>query len=98
MEVQHEKLKKLMANQILYENALEKNSEERLSKTIFPDPDTECSPPPPAQEFQTARLLLSHFGFLSLEALKVQNYSPDHSKFFHSCFVFTATFFQMHFV
>lgn len=70
MEVQHEKLKKLMANQILYENALEKNSEERLSKTIFPDPDTECSPPPPAQEFQTARLLLSHFGFLSLEALK----------------------------
>ncbi|XP_078274700.1 ral GTPase-activating protein subunit beta isoform X5 [Rhinoraja longicauda] len=70
MEVQHEKLKKLMANQILYENALEKISEERLSNTTFPDPDTECSPPPPAQEFQTARLLLSHFGFLSLEALK----------------------------
>ncbi|XP_059508671.1 ral GTPase-activating protein subunit beta isoform X2 [Stegostoma tigrinum] len=70
LEVQHEKLKKLMAKQILYENALEKISEERLSKTLFPDPVTECIPPPPAQEFQTARLLLSHFGFLSLEALK----------------------------
>ncbi|XP_062897049.1 ral GTPase-activating protein subunit beta isoform X6 [Mobula hypostoma] len=70
MEVQHEKLKKLMENQIIYENALEKVSEEKLSKTTFPDPDTECTPPPPAQEFQTARLLLSHFGFLSLEALK----------------------------
>ncbi|XP_078093086.1 ral GTPase-activating protein subunit beta isoform X6 [Mustelus asterias] len=70
LEVQHEKLKNLMAKQILYENALEKISEERLSKTLFPDPVTECIPPPPAQEFQTARLLLSHFGFLSLEALK----------------------------
>ncbi|XP_059837058.1 ral GTPase-activating protein subunit beta isoform X4 [Hypanus sabinus] len=70
MEVQHEKLKKLMENQIIYENTLEKVSEEKLSKTTFPDPDTECTPPPPAQEFQTARLLLSHFGFLSLEALK----------------------------
>ncbi|XP_072100898.1 ral GTPase-activating protein subunit beta isoform X5 [Mobula birostris] len=70
MEVQHEKLKKLMENQIIYENALEKVSEEKLSKTTFPDPDTECTPHPPAQEFQTARLLLSHFGFLSLEALK----------------------------
>ncbi|XP_078410946.1 ral GTPase-activating protein subunit beta isoform X4 [Cetorhinus maximus] len=70
LEVQHEKLKNLMAKQVLYENALEKISEERLSKTLFPDPVTECIPPPPAQEFQTARLLLSHFGFLSLEALK----------------------------
>uniref|UniRef100_UPI00398E90BE ral GTPase-activating protein subunit beta isoform X4 n=1 Tax=Pristiophorus japonicus TaxID=55135 RepID=UPI00398E90BE len=70
LEVQHEKLKHLMTKQIQYENALEKISEERLSKTLFPDPVTECTPPPPAQEFQTARLLLSHFGFLSLEALK----------------------------
>ncbi|GCB61182.1 hypothetical protein scyTo_0009295 [Scyliorhinus torazame] len=70
LEVQHEKLKNLMAKQIVYETALEKISEERLTKTLFPDPVTECIPPPPAQEFQTARLLLSHFGFLSLEALK----------------------------
>ncbi|CAB1315515.1 unnamed protein product, partial [Coregonus sp. 'balchen'] len=37
----------------------------------FPDPLTDCKPPPPSEEFQTARLFLSHFGFLSLEALKI---------------------------
>uniref|UniRef100_A0A673G501 Ral GTPase-activating protein subunit beta n=1 Tax=Sinocyclocheilus rhinocerous TaxID=307959 RepID=A0A673G501_9TELE len=42
----------------------------RCSNKPFPDPLTDCKPPAPAQEFQTARLFLSHFGFLSLEALK----------------------------
>uniref|UniRef100_A0A4W3JP54 Ral GTPase-activating protein subunit beta n=1 Tax=Callorhinchus milii TaxID=7868 RepID=A0A4W3JP54_CALMI len=70
LEIQHEKLKNVMAQQILFENSLEKMSEERVCSTTFPDPITECIPPPPAQEFQTARLFLSHFGFLSLEALK----------------------------
>ena len=50
---------------------LEQQSEGELQKRSFPDPVTDCKPPPPAQEFQTARLFLSHFGFLSLEALKV---------------------------
>lgn len=35
-------------------------------------------PPAPAQDFQTARLFLSHFGFLSLEALKPQD--PGNSR------------------
>lgn len=60
-----------MAQQIAYEIRLEQQSEQEFQKRSFPDPVTDCKPPPPAQEFQTARLFLSHFGFLSLEALKV---------------------------
>lgn len=71
LEVQHDKLRILMHKQIEYENALERHSEEIWKSKPFPDPQTDCKPPPPSQEFQTARLFLSHFGFLSLEALKV---------------------------
>ncbi|KAG8565218.1 hypothetical protein GDO81_012762 [Engystomops pustulosus] len=70
LELRHEKLKLGMAKQIAYETALDHVKEEEFRKKSYPDPVTECKPPPPAQEFQTARLLLSHFGFLSLEALK----------------------------
>ncbi|XP_042371129.1 ral GTPase-activating protein subunit beta-like [Plectropomus leopardus] len=69
-----------MTKQIEYENALERHSEEIWNSKPYPDPLTDCKPPPPAQEFQTARLFLSHFGFLSLEALKEPNNSrlPPH--------------------
>lgn len=60
-----------MAKQIEYETTLEHGSEERRGSKSFPDVLTDCKPPSPSQEFQTARLFLSHFGFLSLEALKV---------------------------
>ncbi|ELW69639.1 Ral GTPase-activating protein subunit beta [Tupaia chinensis] len=70
LEERHEKLRSGMAQQIAYEIRLEQQSEEALQKRSFPDPITDCKPPSPAQEFQTARLFLSHFGFLSLEALK----------------------------
>uniref|UniRef100_A0A3Q3IWP6 Rap-GAP domain-containing protein n=1 Tax=Monopterus albus TaxID=43700 RepID=A0A3Q3IWP6_MONAL len=80
LEVQHDKLRVLMTKQIEYENALERHSEEIWKSKHFPDPQTDCKPPPPSQEFQTARLFLSHFGFLSLEALKEPNNSrlPPH--------------------
>uniref|UniRef100_A0A3P9P8E5 Ral GTPase-activating protein subunit beta n=1 Tax=Poecilia reticulata TaxID=8081 RepID=A0A3P9P8E5_POERE len=80
LEIQHSKLRSLMAKQIDYENTLERRSEELLKSKTFPDPQTECKPPLPSQEFQTARLFLSHFGFLSLEALKEPNNSrlPPH--------------------
>uniref|UniRef100_A0A3Q2CS70 Ral GTPase-activating protein subunit beta n=1 Tax=Cyprinodon variegatus TaxID=28743 RepID=A0A3Q2CS70_CYPVA len=80
LEIQHDKLRNLMAKQIEYENTLERCSEELLKSKSFPDPQMDCKPPPPAQEFQTARLFLSHFGFLSLEALKEPNNSrlPPH--------------------
>ncbi|XP_048111470.1 ral GTPase-activating protein subunit beta [Alosa alosa] len=68
LELQHERLRGVMGKQMEYESALEQYSEQLWRKRSFPDPD--CKPPPPSQEFQTARLFLSHFGFLSLEALK----------------------------
>ncbi|CAL9702539.1 unnamed protein product [Knipowitschia caucasica] len=80
LEVQLEKLRAVMAKQIEYEHSLERHSDEKWKSKPFPDPQTDCKPPPPAQEFQTARLFLSHFGFLSLEALKEPNNSrlPPH--------------------
>lgn len=69
--MQHNKLCGVMAKQTEYETTLEHSSEERWCNKSFPGPLTDCKPPPPSQEFQTARLFLSHFGFLSLEALKV---------------------------
>ncbi|XP_039623311.1 ral GTPase-activating protein subunit beta isoform X3 [Polypterus senegalus] len=70
LEAQHEKLRNVMVKQIDYEVALEQHTDELWKAKTFPDPLTDCKPPAPAQEFQTARLFLSHFGFLSLEALK----------------------------
>lgn len=70
LELQHDKLRGVMGKQIEYEATLENYSEQLWRNRSYPDPD--CKPPPPSQEFQTARLFLSHFGFLSLEALKVQ--------------------------
>ncbi|XP_072259767.1 ral GTPase-activating protein subunit beta isoform X6 [Pyxicephalus adspersus] len=80
LERRHEKLKIGMAKQILYETTLDQKKEEEFKKKSYPDPVTECKPPLPAQEFQTARLLLSHLGFLSLEALKepVNSRLPPH--------------------
>lgn len=72
LEQQHDKLRAVMGKQIDYETKLEHYTEELWRNKPFPDPLTDCKPPAPAQEFQTARLFLSHFGFLSLEALKVR--------------------------
>ncbi|XP_057194035.1 ral GTPase-activating protein subunit beta isoform X5 [Triplophysa rosa] len=70
LEQQHDKLRAVMAKQMDYEQKLEHHTEDFWRNKPYPDPLTDCKPPPPAQEFQTARLFLSHFGFLSLEALK----------------------------
>ena len=71
LELQHERLRSMMSKQVEYEHLVERHSEDAWRAKPFPDPHTDCKPPTPAQEFQTARLFLSHFGFLSLEALKV---------------------------
>ncbi|KAK7862307.1 hypothetical protein R5R35_014671 [Gryllus longicercus] len=42
---------------------------EHSCSSKYPDPEQECTPPTPSQEFQTARLFLSHFGFLSFDIL-----------------------------
>lgn len=72
LEVHHDKLRNVMEKQVEYEAALERHSEEIWKKKPFPDPLVDCRPPSSSQEFQSARLFLSHFGFLSLEALKVR--------------------------
>ncbi|XP_034269984.1 ral GTPase-activating protein subunit beta isoform X2 [Pantherophis guttatus] len=80
LEERHEKLRSGMDQQVLYEKSIDQKMEEEWRKKNFPDPVTDCKPPPPAREFQTARLFLSHFGFLSLEALKepVNSRLPPH--------------------
>ncbi|XP_041953409.1 ral GTPase-activating protein subunit beta-like isoform X2 [Alosa sapidissima] len=80
LELQHEHLNVAMSHQLEYEQAVERQSEVGggTGGGVFPDPQRECTPPSPAQDFQTARLFLSHFGFLSLEALKPQD--PGNSR------------------
>ncbi|KAG5282713.1 hypothetical protein AALO_G00059040 [Alosa alosa] len=80
LELQHEHLNVAMSHQLEYEQAVERQSEVGggAGGGVFPDPQRECTPPSPAQDFQTARLFLSHFGFLSLEALKPQD--PGNSR------------------
>ena len=45
-------------------------AKQERSRTSYPNPATECKPPKICNEHQTARLFLSHYGLLSLEALK----------------------------
>ncbi|KAJ8369641.1 hypothetical protein SKAU_G00096690 [Synaphobranchus kaupii] len=71
LEAQHTRLQSVMEQQAEYEATLERQRQDpRTDCQPPPDPRTDCKPPSPAQEFQTARLFLSHLGFLSLEALK----------------------------
>ncbi|KAK6303104.1 hypothetical protein J4Q44_G00255580 [Coregonus suidteri] len=80
LEMQHDRLRSMMSKQMEYECSLERHSEDVWSSKSFPDPLTDCKPPLPAMEFQTARLFLSHFGFLFLETLKERGNSrlPPH--------------------
>lgn len=55
--------------QIAFEENIQRKVERETSE--YPDVETECVAPSLCHEFQTARLLLSHFGFLSLDALQV---------------------------
>ncbi|XP_061428137.1 ral GTPase-activating protein subunit beta isoform X2 [Lethenteron reissneri] len=80
MALQQEKLRKLMEQQMAYEAAVTHARERAQASVEFPDPSTECRLPQPSQDFQTARLFLSHLGFLSPEALKEMGASrmPPH--------------------
>ena len=60
------RLSRLMEAQALAEQKLEQDTESRTQYRV----EFECSPPQPCSEFQTARLILSHLGFLSLPALR----------------------------
>lgn len=49
--------------------AAEQKLEETSSRQEY-RVELECAPPSPCSDFQTARLILSHLGFLSLPALR----------------------------
>ena len=53
----------------------ESKSNEENARRVESENPAECAPPKIIHEFQTARLFLSHFGFLNLEP-KDENNSP----------------------
>ncbi|ESO90184.1 hypothetical protein LOTGIDRAFT_233979 [Lottia gigantea] len=63
-------IKGFIEKQVIFEKDLAEHSRKEKEKTAYPNPETECKQPQITQEYQTARLFLSHYGFLSLEALK----------------------------
>lgn len=65
-----EKMESLIEQVATFENEVSHRAKVERETTPFPDPLTECKPPKICNEYQTARLFLSHYGLLSLEALK----------------------------
>ncbi|CAL4091038.1 unnamed protein product [Meganyctiphanes norvegica] len=65
--MENDKLMQILDHQIAFEDAVRSQIEHQTSD--YPDMEMECVAPMLCHEFQTARLLLSHFGFLSLDAL-----------------------------
>ncbi|XP_053405362.1 ral GTPase-activating protein subunit beta-like isoform X3 [Mercenaria mercenaria] len=70
MQSDLDKLKRQIEQQTQFENNIGRRSQVEAARRPFPNPAMECKPPKLCQEFQTARLFLSHYGFLSLEALR----------------------------
>ncbi|XP_076100413.1 ral GTPase-activating protein subunit beta-like isoform X2 [Mytilus galloprovincialis] len=69
------KLKSFIDKAVQFENEISRKSKLNMKHSPFPSQDIECKTPRITQEYQTARLFLSHYGFLSLEALKDNNNS-----------------------
>ena len=62
------KMIELLENQLELEEAIKRIGQQSERSLEFPDPDRECYPPSVKNEFQTARLFLSHFGLLFLDS------------------------------
>nr|CAD7403840.1 unnamed protein product [Timema poppensis] len=73
-ETEHLRLSALVERQGQLEERALQQREER--DTEYGDTDQECAPPPICHEFQTARLFLAHFGFLSLDSPNGSLVSP----------------------
>lgn len=67
-----DRLSRLMEQQSILEKELTHRIEEEDSYSV----EFESTPPEPTSEFQTARLILSHLGFLSIPALRGALDSP----------------------
>nr|KAG5690370.1 hypothetical protein BaRGS_001292 [Batillaria attramentaria] len=65
-----DKMKSFIETSIAFEQDVTEKVHLATATTPYPNPKTECKPPEICHEYQTARLFLSHYGFLSLESLK----------------------------
>ncbi|XP_022103685.1 ral GTPase-activating protein subunit beta-like [Acanthaster planci] len=66
----HQKLERLIEEQTEYERFVCESAMEDIKRGGYPNARTECKPPNPCREFSSARLILSHLGYLSLDSLK----------------------------
>ncbi|CAG7818479.1 unnamed protein product [Allacma fusca] len=64
--LEQSRLSIILENQIRLEKRVATMIKEELDES-YQNLRSECVPPPPSQEFQTARLLLSHLGFISVQ-------------------------------
>ncbi|XP_013391687.1 ral GTPase-activating protein subunit beta isoform X2 [Lingula anatina] len=69
-DADHLKMLDFISSQRALENNVGFVAEHKKKNQPFPNTETICKPPSICQDFQTARMFLSHYGFLSLEALK----------------------------
>ncbi|XP_038075013.1 ral GTPase-activating protein subunit beta-like isoform X2 [Patiria miniata] len=72
----HQKLERLIEEQTEYEKFVCETAQEDIKRGGYPNARTECKPPMPCREFGSARLILSHLGYLSLDSLKDPQNSP----------------------
>ncbi|XP_071799267.1 ral GTPase-activating protein subunit beta-like isoform X2 [Asterias amurensis] len=72
----HQKLEHLIDEQTEYEKFVCETAREEIERGGFPNARTECKPPNPCREFSSARLILSHMGYLSLDSLKETSNTP----------------------
>ncbi|KAL9952137.1 hypothetical protein ACROYT_G039347 [Oculina patagonica] len=63
-------MRTLMQKQLEHETVAQAKLDEEEGRVKFPDKETEITPPRPCQEFSPSRLMLSHFGLLTIEGLK----------------------------
>ena len=72
-ELHHNLLDKMIDEQAEYESLVCDTAREGIEHAGYPNAQTESKPPNPKEMFSPARLLLSHLGYLSLDALKVSS-------------------------
>jgi hypothetical protein len=80
--LEQSRLSIILENQIRLEKSVENMIREETDES-YPNLKTEAQPPPVSQEFQTARLLLSHLGFIALQVCFLLNF---YSSFRHPLF------------
>jgi len=62
----------ILENQIRLEKSVANMIREETDES-YPNLRTEAQPPPVSQEFQTARLLLSHLGFITVQVCELSS-------------------------